>query len=85
MFELLLAPFVEHKKIEQKTPKRRGAPIESPIEEKLLKIIEKEEDEADAYSKIVASFLRKMSPKKQRKARMRFEQTMIEIDEENGE
>jgi hypothetical protein len=53
------------------------------VERELLNIIKGPDDEAESFSKIVAAFLRKMTPKMQRNARIRFEQLMAQIDDEN--
>ena len=52
------------------------------MDEKLLQILDKEEDSADHFGKIVAHTLRKLDEKKQRKARIRIEQVLMEIEEE---
>jgi hypothetical protein len=45
----------------------------------MLSIINKEEDDADHFGKIVANFLRKFEPKEQIMARIKFEQVMLEF------
>jgi hypothetical protein len=51
------------------------------MDAKLLEVLSKDEDDSDHFGKIVANALRNLEPKKQRAARIKIEQVLMELEE----
>jgi hypothetical protein len=61
--------------------KRKAETVVSPTND-LLKILTKEEYDAERFGATVANFMRKYDSKMQRKARIKIEELLIKLEEE---